>query len=84
MYKLDLKKIIEEIKSNKAQKVLLHLPDGLKPKAKEITDELREKTDAEVFIWVGSCYGACDIPIESQNIGIDLVIHFGHTEWRHT
>ncbi|MBU1201514.1 MAG: diphthamide synthesis protein [Nanoarchaeota archaeon] len=82
MYKLDLEKVIKKIKSEKAKKVLLHLPNGLKPKAKDITDELRSKTSAEVFIWSGSCFGACDIPIEAQNIGIDLIIHFGHTNWR--
>ncbi len=81
MYNFNLNKAIEEINKQSAKKVLLHLPDGLKPKAKQITDELREKTNAEIFIWAGSCYGACDLPIESENIGIDLIIHFGHTKW---
>ncbi|MFH1770718.1 MAG: diphthamide synthesis protein [archaeon] len=83
MYKYDLKKAIEEINAQKATKVLLHLPDGLKPKAAEIQAELKKETEAEIFIWAGSCYGACDLPIESGNIGIDMIIHFGHTKWRY-
>jgi len=81
MYKFDLDKAIKEIQAKKPKKVLLHLPDGLKPKAKNITDELREKTDSEIFIWAGSCYGACDIPVEAQNLAMDMIIHFGHTRW---
>lgn len=83
MYKYDLKKAIEDINKQEAKKVLLHLPDGLKPKANEIQAELKKETEAEIFIWAGSCYGACDLPIESQNIGIDMIIHFGHTKWRY-
>ncbi|NQU98012.1 diphthamide synthesis protein [Candidatus Woesearchaeota archaeon] len=84
MYDFDLKGAIQEIKKQKVKKVLLHLPDGLKPRANEIQREIKKETNAEVFIWAGSCYGACDLPIESKNIGIDLIIHFGHTKWRIT
>ena len=82
MYDLQLDKALNEINSSNAKKVLLHLPDGLRPKAKEIQDYLKEKTKTEIFIWAGSCYGACDLPIESKNLGVDLIIHFGHTKWK--
>lgn len=78
MYKLELEKAVKEIKSNKAKKVCLQLPDGLKPKAKEITDYLREKTNAEIFIWAGTCFGACDIPPIKN---FDLLIQWGHSKW---
>ncbi|MFH1589638.1 MAG: diphthamide synthesis protein [archaeon] len=83
MYKYDLKKAIEAIKAEKAEKVLLHLPDGMKPKANEIQAAINKETDTEVLIWAGSCFGACDLPIEAKNIGIDMIIHFGHTKWRY-
>jgi diphthamide biosynthesis enzyme Dph1/Dph2-like protein len=83
MYSFDLDGAVEEIKENNPKKVLLHLPDGLKPRAKEIQDYLKSKVDSEILIWAGSCFGACDLPVESKNIGIDLIIHFGHTKWRY-
>ncbi|MBC8495254.1 diphthamide synthesis protein [archaeon] len=84
MYNFDLKPAIKEIKESKAKKVLLHLPDGLKPRAKDIQEELERKTKAKIFIWAGSCYGSCDLPVESKNLGIDLILHFGHTKWSTT
>lgn len=42
-YDLEINKAIEEIKKNKAKIVCIQLPDGLKPKAKEIADLLEEK-----------------------------------------
>jgi len=78
-YDLELNKVVTEINKEKANKVLIQLPDGLKPKAKEIKEFLETKTKAEIYLWGGSCYGACDIP----NVkGFDLLIQFGHSEWR--
>jgi 2-(3-amino-3-carboxypropyl)histidine synthase len=80
MYNLELEKAIEEIKKTKAKTVCVQLPDGLKPKAKEIQEKIEKETDAEVFIWLGSCFGACDIPdLSKQNV--DLLIQWGHTKW---
>lgn len=84
MYDYELDEAVKAIKKNSPKNVLLHLPDGIKPKAKEITDVLKKETGANIFIWAGSCYGACDLPIESKNIGVDFIIHFGHTKWRYT
>ncbi len=81
-YNLELEKALEKIKETNAKMVCIQLPDGLKPKAKEIQDFLNQKTNAEILIWGGSCYGACDFPLEVEKIGIDLLISFGHSEWR--
>jgi 2-(3-amino-3-carboxypropyl)histidine synthase len=81
-YTYDMDAVIREITSVQAKRVLLHLPDGLKPKAKAIRDEIKKKTKADVFIWAGSCYGACDLPMGIEHLGIDLLFHFGHTAWR--
>jgi len=82
MYEFDLSQAISEIKSKKPKRVLLHLPDGLKPKADKIQAELEKEIDSEIMIWAGSCYGACDLPIEAKNVGVDMIVHFGHTKWR--
>ncbi len=81
-YDLELDRIISEIKTKKAKLVLLQFPDGLKPYATSVVDFLREKTNSEFLIWIGTCYGACDSPtgIEDLKPKIDLVIQFGHNE----
>ena len=81
-YDLELERAVKEIKDNNAKTVCVQLPDGLKPKAKEIVDYLQNKTNARVLIWAGSCFGACDVPIEIENAGVDLVIQWGHNAWK--
>lgn len=82
-YDLELKRIIKAIKKQKARLVLLQLPEALKPKALEIVDEIESKTNAKCLIWLGSCYGACDIPnLSHVKPKIDLLIHFGHTKFK--
>lgn len=76
-YDLELDKAVEQIKQSKAKKILIQLPDGLKPKAKEIVDSLKKKTKTEIDIWAGSCYGSCDTP----NAKYDLLIQWGHSKW---
>ena len=76
-YDLELNKAVEEIKKNNAKLVCIQLPDGLKPKAREIKEYIEKNTDASVVIWLGSCYGACDIP----KLEVDLLIQWGHSEF---
>lgn len=81
-YNLELDKVISEIKKKKAKLVLLQFPDGLKPWATQVVDFLKKKTNSEFLIWLGSCYGACDLPVGLEKLKpkIDLVIQFGHNE----
>ncbi|MBR9691028.1 hypothetical protein GOV08_05075 [Candidatus Woesearchaeota archaeon] len=83
MYNLELKKAINEIKKNNSKKILLQLPDGLKPKAKEIQEKIQKQTNTQVLIWAGSCFGACDVPnAQAKILGVDLLIQWGHSKWR--
>ena len=79
-YDLELNRAIKQIKKQNAKLVCIQLPDGLKPKAKEIKETIENKTKATVIIWMGSCFGACDIPKNLENI--DLLIQWGHSEWK--
>lgn len=81
MYNLELEKAIDKIKKEKAKLVCIQLPDGLKPKAKEIAEKLEAETNADIVIWMSSCFGACDIPAHIEKLGFDLLIQFGHSEW---
>ncbi len=81
-YDLELERVVNEIKKSKAKLILLQFPDGLKPDATVVADFLKSKTKAEFLIWLGSCYGACDLPVGLERIKpkIDLVVQFGHSE----
>ena len=79
-YELELPRIISEIKKNKAKRVLVQFPDGMKPYALAIVDELEKRIkNVEFFIWLGSCYGACDVPQVKE---VDMIVQFGHSKWK--
>ena len=84
MFNLELDKAAAFINKEQPKKVLLQLPDGLRPKTKEIQEFLHKKTKALILIWSGSCYGACDLPVEAKNIGVDMIIHWGHAPWKYS
>ncbi len=79
-YELELERIISEIQKQKANQVLLQFPDGMKPHAAEIAQEIESKTKARCAIWLGSCFGACDTP-QTGEIKFDLLIQFGHSHF---
>jgi len=82
-FNLEIPRIIREIEKQKAKITLLQFPDLLKPYATAIAQEIEDKTNTNCIIWLGSCFGACDIPfqIHSLNLQIDLIIQFGHSAW---
>ena len=73
MYDFEINKIKKEIKKRKAKKILLQFPEGLKTKAKQVMDELKE---FDVYLSAEPCFGACDIKTK----GFDLTVHFGHSK----
>jgi 2-(3-amino-3-carboxypropyl)histidine synthase len=76
-YELELERVVAEIKKAGAKSVLLQLPDGLKPWGPVLVDYLEGESSAEISIWLGECFGACDLP----DSGCDLVVQFGHAAW---
>ena len=78
---LEIEKIISTIRKEGYKKVVIQLPDGLKPYAVKIAKEIEKKTGAIVFIWMGSNFGGCDIPIWLDMYGFDAIFHFGHTKF---
>lgn len=79
-YKIDLVKLASNIKKNNSKKVLLQLPDGLKQYALTIKQNLQKKlNNTDLYLYMGSNFGACDIPYFVQTVGIDLIVNFGHT-----
>ncbi|MBT4135317.1 hypothetical protein HOD75_00675 [archaeon] len=84
IYDLELDRILKKIKNEKAEKVLLQFPEGLKPYAQVISDFVEENTNCSCFIWIGSCFGGCDVPLDVERLGIDLIVQFGHSNWDYT
>lgn len=82
-YDLEIDRVAEKVKTESAKLVCIQLPDGLRPNAKEIVEQLEQKTGAKVIIWLGSCWGACDLPLEVNRLGVDLLVQWGHSEWGH-
>lgn len=81
-YDLELLKVIERVKKDNAKLICVQLPDGLKARASEIQNAIEKETHAKVVIWMGSCYGACDVPVQVDRLGVDLLIQWGHSVWR--
>jgi len=80
-FDFDLDKVAEKINKDNAKLVCIQMADGLKPRAVEIQKHLEGKTKARVLIWLGSCFGACDVPIELKELDVDLLIQFGHNDF---
>ncbi len=82
-YDLDIPAIVKRIKDERATRVLVQLPDGLKPAAERIQHEVLEAIpDVELVFWGGSAFGSCDVPLHVDRLGFDLLIHLGHAPWR--
>ncbi|MBE3116619.1 diphthamide biosynthesis enzyme Dph2 [Candidatus Bathyarchaeota archaeon] len=73
-------RIKQEIINLGAKRVLIQLPEGLKPEAPRLA-KVVEKAGALALISADPCYGACDIAVnEAERLGVDLVVHFGHSK----
>jgi len=82
-YELEIDKIVKTIRKDKAKLVLLQFPDGLKPYSTVIAYEIEKKADCKCLIWLGDCFGACDVPdVSNLKQKIDLIIQFGHSAWK--
>ena len=82
MYELELERVAAEMGKMGARRVLLQMPDGMRPFAFQMAEYLRKTTSAEVVISGDSCYGACDLASKQAiELHVDLLIHYGHTSF---
>ena len=73
-------RIKQEITKLGAKRVLLQLPEGLKPEGPRLA-KIVEKNGALPIISADPCYGACDVAVnEAESLGVDLIVHFGHSK----
>jgi len=78
---LEQERIISEIVGRNSKRVLLQVPEGLRPTAFQLSRLVEKRTSAEIIISADPCYGSCDLALsEATALGADLIIHMGHTE----
>jgi len=68
--------VIRELKEKNNPRILVQLPEGLKPKATEITSELQQK-GFEPIVSGDPCFGACDL----KTLKGATTLHVGHSEF---
>ena len=79
-FDLEEQRIKQEILKLGAKRVLLQMPQGLKPQATAIAKTV-EACGAVAVILADPCYGACDIAVnEAEGLDVDLIVHFGHAK----
>lgn len=73
-------RIKQEITKLGAKRVLIQLPEGLKPEGPRLA-KIVEKTGALPIVSADPCYGACDLATaEAESLGVNLIIHYGHSK----
>lgn len=74
----DIEQVIAELDRLGARKILLQLPDGLKPRVFDYFNRLSEKFS--VIVSSEPFYGACDISTPDVYAGVDCIVQLGHSE----
>jgi 2-(3-amino-3-carboxypropyl)histidine synthase len=75
---MDVNDAIKTLKERKASKILLQIPDGLKPESFELFNKFSQNFN--VIISSQSFYGACDIGNMEVYRDVDYIVQFGHSE----
>ncbi|MGQ0534909.1 MAG: diphthamide biosynthesis enzyme Dph2 [Methanobacteriota archaeon] len=75
-----MERAVAEIKARKPKMVGIQLPDGLRDFATEIAAELERETGVPVMVSGDAHYGACDLALGLERLGVDLLVDFGHVE----
>jgi 2-(3-amino-3-carboxypropyl)histidine synthase len=81
MYQIEEARIIEEVRRHGSKRILLQMPEGLKPIGFKLARLLEKEASAEVFVSGDPCYGACDLALNPKaHVNADLLVHIGHAE----
>ena len=84
IFNLEEERLKEEIKKRGAKRVLIQLPEGLKPEGPRLAAVV-EKAGASAIVSADPCYGACDLAMpEAESLNADLIVHFGHSKMMFT
>ncbi len=73
-----IEEVIEKLDGMNARKILLQLPDGLKPHVFDYFSELSSRYS--VIVSSDPFYGACDISTPDVYKDVDCIVQLGHSE----
>ncbi len=79
MFNLHLAEVADFIQEKGAHRVALQFPEGLKPQAVDVADNIECITGCVCIILGDPCYGACDLNTSFRSFA-DVLVHFGHSE----
>ncbi len=80
LFDMEEERLKQEIAKVNAKRVLIQLPEGLKPEAPNLA-KIIEKCNATAIVSADPCYGACDLAIvDAETLGADLIVHYGHSK----
>jgi 2-(3-amino-3-carboxypropyl)histidine synthase len=72
--------ILALLRKQRAKRILLQVPEGLKAGAQNLIDFL-EKKRIECVLSLEPCFGACDLrDREAKLLGCDTLLHIGHAD----
>jgi len=73
--------LIKELKKRKPKRILVQLPEGVKTRAVEL-EELFRKMKVEAIFSGETVWGGCCLAVEeAKKFDVDLIVHFGHSEF---
>jgi 2-(3-amino-3-carboxypropyl)histidine synthase len=79
LYEFEENILVEEIRKRGSKRVVLQMPEGLKPYGFRLAKLIEGRTHAEVFLSGDACYGACDLALQPMKVvEADLLVHVGH------
>jgi 2-(3-amino-3-carboxypropyl)histidine synthase len=82
MFDIDLTPVFEYAATHKPKFIGVQIPEGLKPRAQAICDEIERKTHAQTLLFIDPIFGACMLADEkAKAYGCDLLVHLGHNRF---
>lgn len=79
IYDIQLDWLVEAVREREPELVGLQFPDGLRDWGPAIASWLTAETGAECVISGDPSFGACDLSLDMSRVGVDLLVHFGHS-----
>lgn len=74
-------KLVAELKKRKPKKVLIQLAEGIKQNVFEI-QKIFDDLNIESVFSGETAWGGCSVAVqEAENLGADLIVHFGHAKF---
>lgn len=70
--------LLEAIRAANPRRVVLQVPAGLVRNAHELAARLRDGTGVPVDLATRPCFGACDVPTDTEAPRADLAVVLGH------